>query len=237
MSGFRVILMLVVSLCLVACGDDGVSSGGGGGSSSGDGEIAADCEGDVCTCPGSLVVCQENCVDLSTDFDHCGECGSDCGNGEECVSGVCVDKECDPGLLACGGECVDVSEDPNSCGRCDRQCFAGEDCVSGQCVCPPGQSDCEAVSKVGEVVGGPCERDEDCSGDSRCIQDGDFPDGTCSIDCTDHSECPDQTACVQEAGGVCLLRCNSDSDCREDYDCEDVDNVSGGGESEVCIED
>ncbi len=237
MSGLRIFLMLVVSMCLVACGDDGVSSGGG--SNSGDGEIWADCEGDVCTCPARLVVCQENCVDLSTNFEHCGECGEDCGSGEECISGVCVDKDCDQGFLACGGECVDVSQDPNFCGRCDRQCFAGEDCVSGQCVCPPGQSDCEAVSNVGEVVGGPCEGNNQCSPDSICVEGESFPDGTCTIECNDHADCPDQTACVEEGegGGLCLLLCNSDSDCREDYDCEDVDNASGDGESYVCMDD
>ena len=51
-------------------------------------------------------MCGEDCVDLASDDDHCGECGNSCGFSEGCTDGVC---RCDPG----------------QCNGCETDCFYG----------------------------------------------------------------------------------------------------------------
>jgi hypothetical protein len=83
------------------------------------------------------------------------------------------------------------------------------------------------------LVGGPCEHDPDC--DDRCVEGGDFPGGTCTVDCAHDEDCPAGTRCVDRAGGVCLLACEHDPDCRGSYDCKHVDREGHPGEIAVCI--
>lgn len=83
------------------------------------------------------------------------------------------------------------------------------------------------------LVGGPCEHDPDC--DDRCVEGGDFPGGTCTVDCAHDPDCPAGTRCVDRAGGVCLLACEHDPDCRGSYDCKHVDREGHPGEIAVCI--
>ena len=93
-----------------------------------------------------------------------------------------------------------------------------------------------SVGVEGIVVGGPCVNSTDCDGQSRCLRDDDFPEGTCAVNCSSHEDCPDGTRCVDKEGGVCLLNCELPSDCRGGYTCKGKKNESGGGESLVCIE-
>ena len=44
----------------------------------------------ACTCPEGLTDCNQDCVDLNTDPNNCGECGNVCPDGYTCVDGVCV---------------------------------------------------------------------------------------------------------------------------------------------------
>ena len=229
-------ILLTIAFFSLACGDDTSGPGGTGGTGNND-PVVPDCTGDVCVCPGTLVVCEQECMDLSANFSNCGECGNRCDDGRECISGACVPMQCPPGQTSCGGECVTLADDPRYCGDCERRCFAGEDCESGQCYCPPGNAACEAVGTQGRTVGGPCTGDADCAEDSRCLRSDGFPEGTCALACERHGDCPDQTACVEEEGGVCLLRCRNDEDCRDDYDCEDIDDATGSEESDVCFSD
>ena len=227
---------LLALLCFLfflplACGGDEVRGAPG---STGE-EVPADCGGDVCTCPGSLTVCTDICADLSINFNHCGSCGSDCSSGEECSSGLCVPIQCNDSLVACDGTCVDLSSDREYCGSCDRECFPGEQCISGQCVCPGGAI-CNSVGREGRLVGGSCSAQEACDEAARCLQGGDFPDGTCAKPCETNADCPANTACVDMDGGVCLLTCRNDEDCRDEYDCEEVDTPEGG-EADVCLDD
>lgn len=65
-------------------GGDATGSGGDTGTSDGAGSRtdAADCESGRRLCDGE-------CVDVSTDADHCGECGNSCGSGKVCEEGAC----------------------------------------------------------------------------------------------------------------------------------------------------
>ena len=94
---------------------------------------------------------------------------------------------------------------------------------------------CGGVGFDSDLVGGPCLDDRDCM--DRCLRGGDYPDGTCTVSCSDDVDCPDSTWCVDKAGGVCLLGCGRDDDCRPGYDCKDVKREHGGGDAAVCIRD
>ena len=88
-------------------------------------------DGGPLACELGTTACGGRCVDLSTDVTACGGCGIDCGAGQLCAAGVCVDR-CGPGTIACGSACVDPLTDPDHCGGCGRACPSGI-CTLGVC--------------------------------------------------------------------------------------------------------
>jgi hypothetical protein len=46
-------------------------------------------EGQTATCDAALLCCSEHCVDVQTDSNHCGACGSACENGDFCGVSDC----------------------------------------------------------------------------------------------------------------------------------------------------
>ena len=64
---------------------------------------------------------------------------------------------------------------------------------------------------VSRAVGARCDRVDEC--DDRCLAGPEYPDGFCTVDCTSSGDCP-SGACVAREGGVCLLTCSDDVDCR-----------------------
>ena len=84
------------------------------------------------SCEGEQEACSGNCVDLSSNAQHCGECGNQCpAGGFFCSSGTC---QCiGSGLKACGDKCVDTQSNAFHCGGCGRACPGGEICKQGQC--------------------------------------------------------------------------------------------------------
>jgi hypothetical protein len=97
--------------------------------------------------------------------------------------------------------------------------------------CGPGDD----VGFGGDLVGGDCSQDRHCV--ERCLGGGDFPHGTCTVDCDHDGDCPEFTRCVDVAGGVCLLECDADDECRNDYGCHDRDRQWDNGVVLVCIDD
>lgn len=89
------------------------------------------------------------------------------------------------------------------------------------------------VGPDGGLVGGACRDGGDCA--ERCVRGGDFPDGTCTVDCRDDRDCPDGSWCIDVEGGVCLLGCAYDDDCRPPYECKDRNREGAGGREAVCI--
>jgi hypothetical protein len=92
------------------------------------------------------------------------------------------------------------------------------------------------VGPEGETVGGPCTAHGECADGSFCETDSDFPGGMCTLHCNAHAECPDEAACIDVAGGICMQLCASDNDCRAGYVCRGKRDTTGSGESVVCIE-
>lgn len=92
-------------------------------------------------------------------------------------------------------------------------------------------------SATDRLIGDPCAVDGDCT--HRCFTDnGDhFPGGFCSESCATDADCPANTACVDVAGGVCMLECPP-LDCTfmgPGWACDARDKRAGGGQVNVCI--
>ena len=103
-------------------------------------------------CASGLTYCGNACVDLMSDMDNCGACGSVCESQlvpVECRQGICERANCEVGVTYCGAVdgCHDLSSDPAHCGACQHPCAAGETCYKGVCTpsggpCPQGWTYC-----------------------------------------------------------------------------------------------
>ncbi len=93
----------------------------------------------------------------------------------------------------------------------------------------------DEVGNESHLVGAACDHNPDC--DDRCVGGGNFPNGTCTVDCAHDEDCPAGSHCIDTAGGVCLLSCESDHDCRSGYACRDRDRQGHPGEAPVCFGD
>jgi hypothetical protein len=80
--------------------------------------------------------CGGECVDTTSDPDHCGGCGVLCPveQGLECVDSICEGTvPCPVELTDCGnGVCTDLASDPLNCGGCGVVCPTGN-CVGFVC--------------------------------------------------------------------------------------------------------
>ncbi|XP_010519264.1 PREDICTED: stigma-specific STIG1-like protein 4 [Tarenaya hassleriana] len=61
--------------------------------------------------------CRNQCVDVSSDVNHCRFCN----------------RNCPFSWLCCDGNCVNVNTDPFNCGRCGNMCPVGAPCEFGMC--------------------------------------------------------------------------------------------------------
>jgi hypothetical protein len=92
------------------------------------GVIDSDPDGLVCTAP--LVICNNDCVDLSFDPENCGHCNNICDQSGVCNSGTCL--VCAAGETPCGRQCQNLAIDPDNCGGCGVPCTNGL-CSNGLC--------------------------------------------------------------------------------------------------------
>lgn len=101
--------------------------------------------------------CNGACVNLKTDSNNCGGCGTMCTRAETCSDGAC---ECtSSGETSCGETCVDEKTDPNNCGECGTACpGSAPTCERGRCMCPAGWTVCggECVNEATDI--------QDCGG-------------------------------------------------------------------------
>ncbi len=132
-------------------------------------------------CPSGMTDCGGTCVDLSTDRDHCGACGTACAIHEICSAGACY-RRCDPGEGFCDGACRHIIDDPAYCGDCTTSCASTEVCSLGVC-----RSDCDAGLT-------------DCSGSCRDLLTDPRSCGDCRYSCFRYFV-TDATC----SGGVCTI--------------------------------
>ncbi|HMI93433.1 MAG TPA: hypothetical protein VK509_18805, partial [Polyangiales bacterium] len=86
-----------------------------------------------------------------------------------------------------------------------------------------------------DVIGLSCRSEVDCAPGAECRGGGDFPDGTCTLPCNGHLDCPRFSSCVDTGGGLCLVACVNDADCRPKYKCKPKHDRDSNGDSFVCI--
>jgi hypothetical protein len=124
----------------------------------------------VCGCPEGKSRCNDRCVNLDRNENHCGECFNRCDEGVECVEGMC------------GG-----GSEP-MCGP-NPPCPEGEVCVQDLCrpVCTPScpQGTCEC-RRSGDGSGNVCTGFGSGPIVSSCDQcpTADFPENTVCVDLT-----------------------------------------------------
>jgi hypothetical protein len=149
----RSALAIVLSMrILVACGGsvDNAGSPDAGKDLKSGGDSGGPATPDACgmalpptTCPAGLTMCGGACVDLSTNQDNCGACGSPCPSMDRCTQGTCTFLGCNAGLVICNHLCS-VLNVPATCGSCTNTCPAGQVCSLEQCkpACSPGLVSC-----------------------------------------------------------------------------------------------
>jgi hypothetical protein len=79
-------------------------------------------------CAEPTVLCGDECVDLTSDYENCGSCANIC-TSSVCLSGTCLDCS---GMTVCGQQCVNTASDPDNCGGCGVPCSNGL-CSNSQC--------------------------------------------------------------------------------------------------------
>jgi len=230
-----------------ACQDNHVDAG----DSCGDGPT--ECSGqDTCDGAGACQANDADAGDLCGDqnveclvddtCDGAGECtdngiednGTPCGDGDECLDGVCEPVgPCPPGE-GCndGNDCTaddTCDEDGNCVGSpvkngtpcgsdSDTECDDADSCLGG--VCEDNNADAGAECGDQNVD---CLVDDTCDGAGECTDNGIEDDGT---PCGDGDECLDG---VCEPVGPCPPGegCNDGNDCTADDTCDEDGNCVG----------
>ena len=104
-------------------------------------------------CENPKIKCNDNCLELGTDF-NCSSCGDDCTkNGTICSSGKCrcpqntvwysangKDYSCvdnsNGQYIECDGVFYDSKNNKEKCGSCTNKCPDTQECKDGKCSCP-----------------------------------------------------------------------------------------------------
>ena len=179
---------------------------------------------DVDICGAGTSLCGSSCVNLQSNQQHCGACGTACKAGEVCSAGKCA-LSCQTGLTACSGTCVSLQTDLQNCGACGTACKAGEVCSAGKCAlsCQVGLSNCNGtcvnlltdLNNCGKCVNS-CKAGEICSSGScklSCQAGLTDCNGTCVNLLTDLHHCGKCAAACQAgevcSAGSCKLTCQA----------------------------
>jgi hypothetical protein len=93
-----------------------------------------------------------------------------------------------------------------------------------------------------------CNRSCQCPAGEYCLEYGsilgDRGSNSCSKDCTQQSDCPDSTSCVEISSGGTLERtiegqcwptCTKATDCRGETDCSETKLYPGGPDIRACF--
>ena len=179
-------------------------------------DAAADAAPDAAVCTSGVIPMDcppGGCTDLSVDPLHCGACGTSCGSGQMCQSGVC----CNAGTTNCGGSCVSFQDDEANCGGCGLACASTEVCVNGGCqpnctgstpnLCNNGCTNTQTDENNCGGCGTQCAGGQVCASGS-CVPDcqAPTPDLCSGTTCTDLQT--DELHC-----GTCNTACGAGKQC------------------------
>jgi hypothetical protein len=241
--GFRrlcFLLWMPFVLSLAACGDNkhkewhdaGIDDGG-----------PDDAPPDALMCPTGQMICNDTCINTTTDNNNCGACGEVCSGGT-CQNGKC----CPTGQTNCGGTCVDLTTNPDHCGACMNDCGNGTcqtdpDTNKTTC-CGPGLTNCDGTcvdTQLDETHCGSCNgANSVCGGATETCCGGLCKDtntdntncGTCGevCDTTNSESCKDGAppACCGTGESNCGGTC---SDLTEDMFCGSCNTACASNET------
>jgi endo-1,4-beta-D-glucanase Y len=147
------------------------------------------------TCNSGQTECSGSCINVQTDNQNCGSCGTTCASGSSCQAGKCA---CTGGFVSCGGTCVQSNPQHcgNSCtacsngdvcdstGTCSSTCSSGTKCSDGTCSGPTNTADCGTCGNA-------------CGAGSSCVS------GTCGCSVSGQQLC----------GGSCIDTTSNNSNC------------------------
>ena len=180
--------------------------------------VNVECSGTCCLCGGvqcepSETCCDDVCVNLQTDHDHCNSCTIACGPDQECCPDY-PNHSPEDGIFP--SVCRNIYEDSNNCDGCGNVCpeatpicCNGDCCTTDSCCFVNDILTCIDVINNHDHCGrcdNKCENDETCCS-TVCILTISFqtdPDncGGCGITCE-----PSETCC----SGSCIDVMGSDT--------------------------
>jgi len=194
-------------------------------------------------CPDGYTQCDNICVLLSSDFEHCGTCETACSlaDTDRCVNKQCVcgntGGPCPKGLDCLNGTCQCLAKS-----QCDG-CCEGNNCV------PIGNDQATTkCGKQGEIckicndktmctedlcLSGVCKYNPingiTCTEGSYCMEDKTCQNGKCQGKVKDCSELDDQcnTGECDESNGKCIKEPKT-GDCDDGKYCTDADTCVNG---------
>jgi hypothetical protein len=176
-----------------------------------------------CNCAPGDTCCDDQCVDTSSNYQHCAACGTGCP-GTTCMGGQCTNQclfgwlDCDQNIVT-GCE-VNAANDPDNCGNCGTRCAFDQTCESGKCTCPAGSANCNGELPDGCEVsissdpsncggcGASCGPNQDCD-DASCTCQPGFAD--CNLDANDG--CEVNLATSAQHCGACNQACGANGVC------------------------
>ncbi len=138
-------------------------------------------------CPGGPTPQVGLCVNLQTDPNNCGQCGTICN--------VAAGEAC------CGGSCKNLLEDEQNCGACGRGCGSNETCLAG--ICCPNTRVCGNTCLVTAC-------------DPLQCQVCDPTEGACASTCTAQETCIAGACCTSTTvcGNICLATACDATQCQ-----------------------
>jgi hypothetical protein len=180
-------------------------------------------------CLAPKATCGGACVDLASDTNNCGVCGTRCLPGQTCITaGGATACACATGKRICGmgtgAVCTDTTTDVNNCGGCGTRCTSGETCEAGACKCKTG---------ITTMCG------------TRCVDTQTDPNncGTCGTNCPAYGtcvaggcKCPTgaETTCTTGFGRQCTDTTEDPNHCGTcGNDCNNSEMCDGTGKC-VC---
>jgi hypothetical protein len=178
------------------------------------------CVGGACTCPSGQTFCDVTCVDLTSDPNNCGGCGTVCATGTECFKGACTNPcvaldQChvagtpDPTTGVCSNPPAadgTACDDGNACTQTDS-CQAGN-CVGANPVVCAAQDECHVPGVCAPTTGScsnpPVADGTACDDYNPCTQTDSCQAGNCAganpVVCAAQDECHVPGVCVPWTG-------------------------------------
>jgi hypothetical protein len=198
----------LVALALLVGG--GACTGKLDGTSDGLHPPGSDGAGNQLVCQPGLTSCNGACVNLLSESNNCGSCGTSCTAPALCANGTCS-TACAAGFQKCGDTCVNLSTDAAHCGSCEKMCDAGQPCYGGVCGCPEGVLFCQGqcfdpMSDAAHC--GSCEKA--CQGGAACA-DGQCQcrvgEQLCGAECSNLNSAKHCGSCEKAcaAGEICAV--------------------------------